>query len=147
MAVVGGHLKAGKKTTSRALSCPQSSPEKRASYYHPMKTIKVKAVIFDMDGVITDTMSYHFRVWRRIYAAEGFRVTKEEIYLREGQPGYRTIKEIFGERGIPFDEARARRILAEKERLLRRIVRKRFYPRVRGFPAPVCITRVLPPPW
>jgi beta-phosphoglucomutase len=98
-----------------------------------MKTIKVKTVIFDMDGVITDTMPYHFRAWRRIYAAEGFKVTREDIYRRERQPGYRTIREILGERGIPFDEAKARRILAEKEKLFKRIVHKRFVRGARGF--------------
>jgi beta-phosphoglucomutase len=98
-----------------------------------MKTIKVKAVIFDMDGVITDTMSYHFRAWRRIYATEGFRVTREEIYRKEGQSGCRTIREIFAERGIPLDEARARRILAEKEKIFKKIVRKRFIRGARGF--------------
>ncbi len=98
-----------------------------------MKTIKVKAVIFDMDGVITDTMPYHFRAWRRIYATEGFRVTKDEIYRREGQPGYRTIREIFGEHGVPFDEARARRILVEKEKFFKKIVHKRFIRGVKSF--------------
>ncbi|MFB3918894.1 MAG: HAD family hydrolase [Candidatus Velamenicoccus archaeovorus] len=98
-----------------------------------MKTIKVKTVIFDMDGVITDTMPYHFRAWRRIYAAQGFKVSREEIYRREGQPGYRTIKEILGERGIPFDEAKARRILSEKERLFKKIVHKRFIRGVKDF--------------
>lgn len=86
-----------------------------------------------MDGVITDTMPYHFRAWRRIYAAQGFKVSREEIYRREGQPGYRTIKEILGERGIPFDEAKARRILFEKEKLFKKIVHKRFIRGVKGF--------------
>ena len=51
-------------------------------------------MIFDMDGVITDTMPYHFRAWQKVYAEEGFPITKNEIYRREGQPGFVTIKDI-----------------------------------------------------
>lgn len=98
-----------------------------------MKTIKVKTVIFDMDGVITDTMACHFRAWRRIYAREGFKVTQCEIYLREGQPGYRTVKEILKDHGMAYSEEKARRILKEKEEYFKKIVRKRFIRGARGF--------------
>jgi beta-phosphoglucomutase len=89
-------------------------------------TLRVKAVIFDMDGVITDTMPYHFNAWKRIFKKEGFKVSECEIYLREGQPGNITVKEIFGQHGVPFDEDRAKRILAEKEKLFKKILRRRF---------------------
>ena len=56
---------------------------------------KVKAVIFDMDGVITDTMPFHFRVWKKVFAEQGLQVNECEIYMREGQPGLVTIEEIF----------------------------------------------------
>lgn len=87
-----------------------------------MLKLKVKAIIFDMDGVITNTMPAHFSVWKRIFKEEGIDVTKCEIYLREGQPGIVTIKEIFKERGRHFDERQARAILAKKERLFKKII-------------------------
>lgn len=90
--------------------------------------LKVKAVIFDMDGVITDTMPFHFRAWRKIFKDEGFDVTECEVYLREGQPGNVTLKEIFKEHGVPYQEEDARRILSKKEKLLKRILRRRFIP-------------------
>ncbi|MDD5574910.1 MAG: HAD family phosphatase, partial [Candidatus Omnitrophica bacterium] len=71
--------------------------------------------------------------WRRIYAREGLKVTSCEIYLREGQPGYRTIKEILGDHKIPFDEKRARRMLAAKEKYFKAIVSRRFVPGAKGF--------------
>ncbi len=94
---------------------------------------KVKAVIFDMDGVITDTMPYHFRAWKKIFGRAGISATKCAIYLREGQPGRVTIKEISREQGVPYDEAKARKMLAAKERLFKRTVRRRFVAGSRGF--------------
>lgn len=98
-----------------------------------MLKLKVKAIIFDMDGVITNTMPAHFSVWKRIFKEEGIDVTKCEIYLREGQPGIVTIKEIFKERGRHFDKRRARTILAKKERLFKKIIKRRFIPDSRSF--------------
>lgn len=86
-----------------------------------------------MDGVITNTMPFHYRAWRRIFKNEGLDVMKCEIYLREGQPGSVTIREIFAEHGLPCDEARAKKILAEKERLFKNTVKRRFIPGARAF--------------
>jgi beta-phosphoglucomutase len=98
-----------------------------------VKKIKVNTVIFDMDGVITDTMTYHFRAWRKIYAAEGVHLTKCEIYLREGQPGRKTIYEIFKEHGVSYNEKKVSRVLAQKEKLFKEIVHKRFVHGAKGF--------------
>ena len=87
---------------------------------------KVRAVIFDMDGVITDTMAYHMRAWRIIFARHGVRVSKNDIYKREGQKGISSVQEIFGDYGKPFHLSEGRKILLEKEELFKRIVKKRF---------------------
>lgn len=97
-----------------------------------MYKFKVKAVIFDMDGVITNTMPAHFRAWKKIFKREGLNATKCEIYLREGQPGNITIKEIFREHGLPFDVRKTKPILAKKEKLFKKIVRTRFIPGARS---------------
>lgn len=100
-----------------------------------MRKIKlyVKAVIFDMDGVITDTMPYHFRAWKAIFKEAGLNVSECEIYLREGQPGIITIKEIFKQHGFSFNEARAGEFLLQKENLFKKIIRRRFIPGSRSF--------------
>lgn len=98
-----------------------------------MRKLKVKAVLFDMDGVITDTMPYHFRAWKKVMRQTGIDVTECEVYLREGQPGRRTIKELFAERGRTFDPALAKRIIRDKEKLFKKIVRRRFVRGARRF--------------
>jgi beta-phosphoglucomutase len=91
------------------------------------------AVIFDMDGVIADTMTYHMRAWRMIFARYGIRVSKNDIYKREGQKGINSVEEIFGEYGRPFDLTGGHRILLEKEELFKSIVKKRFIAGSRAF--------------
>ncbi len=39
---------------------------------------KIKACIFDLDGVIVDTAKYHFKAWRRLANELGFDFTEEE---------------------------------------------------------------------
>jgi len=93
----------------------------------------VKSVIFDMDGVITNTMPDHYRSWKKIMNDEGIHVTYEDIYKREGQPGLSSVREIFTEHQKDFDEHRASAILRKKEDLFKKIVKTRFITGARNF--------------
>ena len=95
--------------------------------------LKVKAVIFDMDGVITNSMPEHFRAWRKIFSGEGILVTHLDVYAREGQPGKNTVRELFKTYGKPCTPGIAKAILEKKERLFNRIVKRRFIPGARRF--------------
>jgi len=79
-----------------------------------------------MDGVITNTMSYHYRAWKHIFLREGIDVTYEDVYCREGQKGLKSIQEISKKYGKAITLKRARRILTDKEKYFKRIVRIRF---------------------
>jgi beta-phosphoglucomutase len=39
---------------------------------------KPKAIIFDLDGVLTDTSEYHYQAWKRLADEEGIPFTREE---------------------------------------------------------------------
>ncbi|HTI15633.1 MAG TPA: beta-phosphoglucomutase [Dictyobacter sp.] len=43
-----------------------------------------KAVLFDLDGVLTDTSEYHYQAWKRLADDEGIPFTREEndVHLR-----------------------------------------------------------------
>ncbi|HLG78543.1 MAG TPA: beta-phosphoglucomutase [Ktedonobacteraceae bacterium] len=38
----------------------------------------IKAIIFDLDGVLTDTSEYHYRAWKHLADDEGIPFTREE---------------------------------------------------------------------
>ncbi len=98
-----------------------------------MKLLKIKAALFDMDGVITHSMPYHFRAWHMIFKEMGLLVSRLDVYLREGQPGRLTIRELCQEQGRPYSEDEADRLLAKKERLFKKIQKPRFVPGARGY--------------
>lgn len=55
------------------------------------KNIHLKAVLFDMDGVLFDSMPYHATAWHKVMETHGLHLSREEAYLHEGRTGASTI--------------------------------------------------------
>ena len=91
-----------------------------------MKQEKIKAIIFDMDGVITQTMIYHYRAWKQALLEDRILITKKEIYCNEGQPGLKFLDELNQKRGLNWKERDKKRILNRKENIYNQIVKIRF---------------------
>lgn len=51
----------------------------------------LKAVLFDMDGVLFDSMKKHSECWYKAMTHFGFQFSPEEAYLHEGRTGAGTI--------------------------------------------------------
>ena len=58
---------------------------------HGYSSINLKAVFFDMDGVLFNSMPNHARSWHKIMDEFGFNLTEEEAYMHEGRTGAGTI--------------------------------------------------------
>lgn len=54
-----------------------------------------KAVLFDMDGVLYDSMRFHAQSWQDIANRYHLKATLEDFYLFEGRTGNSTINELF----------------------------------------------------
>ncbi len=94
---------------------------------------RISTFIFDMDGVITDTMPYHFRVWRSVFSSEGIRASHEDIYKREGQKDIDSVRELFIEKEKFYTDAVGKGLLYKKEKLFKRILKRKFIPGSRTF--------------
>ena len=46
---------------------------------------KTQAVLFDMDGVLFDSMPYHAEAWHKTMKAHGLNLSREEAYMHEGR--------------------------------------------------------------
>ncbi len=55
---------------------------------------KLKCVIFDMDGVLYDSMKNHEISWIACFKNIGIDFSAYDAYLYEGKPGHHTIKEV-----------------------------------------------------
>lgn len=53
-----------------------------------------KAFLFDMDGVIYDSMKYHAKAWHTSMAKFGIPMSESDCYAHEGMRGVETIKEL-----------------------------------------------------
>jgi beta-phosphoglucomutase len=93
-----------------------------------MKTLPFKptAVIFDMDGVITDTMGFHYKAWKKALNAYGIKAGYCDIYLREGQKGLDTALEMMQEQKINPLPDKAQEILKLKEDIFKKISHPRL---------------------
>ena len=59
---------------------------------HGIEAFTPKAVLFDMDGVLYDSMPFHARSWHESMARFGIDMGPEEAYAYEGMRGVETIK-------------------------------------------------------
>lgn len=54
-------------------------------------SINLKAVLFDMDGVLFNSMPSHAKSWHKVMKEFGFTLSEEEAYMHEGRTGASTI--------------------------------------------------------
>jgi beta-phosphoglucomutase len=82
----------------------------------------VQAVIFDLDGVLVNSMPTHFRAWKRAFVeTAGLEITEREIYLLEGMRGIELVKKILEQRAKFPDNSLARRIHDNKSKIFKSI--------------------------
>ena len=55
-----------------------------------------KAFIFDLDGVITNTVWHHFQAWKKMFEEEGIKFSKKDYQKIDGIPRDEGIKKIVG---------------------------------------------------
>lgn len=59
----------------------------------------LKAIIFDVDGVLVDSMRFQADAWVKAFKEVGITITREDIYELEGSNNRRLIKSIFEKAG------------------------------------------------
>ena len=72
--------------------------EKSISDYlqkHGYPHLQLKAALFDMDGVLFNSMPYHADAWHKVMERHGLHLSREEAYLHEGRTGASTINIVY----------------------------------------------------
>ena len=84
---------------------------------HGFEALRPKAVLFDMDGVLYDSMPHHAIAWQRSMAKFGIHMTEADAYATEGARGVDTIRMMVKkQQGREIDEAEAQLMYDEKTR-------------------------------
>lgn len=85
---------------------------------HHYRAIRLKAVLFDMDGVLFDSMPYHAEAWNQAMSHFNMNLSREEAYMHEGRTGASTINIVSQrERGCEAESTEIEAIYAEKCRI------------------------------
>jgi len=81
------------------------------------KKFSLKAVLFDMDGVLYDSMPNHAKSWSQVMQAFGFNMTETEAYMHEGRVGSSTIDIIAKREGRALSLDERKLIYQEKTKI------------------------------
>ena len=82
------------------------------------KEFSPKAALFDMDGVLYDSMPNHAYSWHTSMASFGIEMSEADAYAHEGMRGVETIKKIVKEqRGLEISDEESQRMYDEKSRI------------------------------
>lgn len=80
--------------------------------------LRLRAVLFDMDGVLYNSMPYHAKAWHRAMAQFGYDLPEDEVYMHEGRTGTSTVNLVsMRERGVEETEERIQEIYKVKSDL------------------------------
>lgn len=79
----------------------------------------MQAVIFDLDGVLVDSMPTHFQAWKDAFTGiAGLEIAERDIYLNEGMRGIELVEKIFKQKNFS-NRSLARNVHDEKSRIFK----------------------------
>lgn len=86
-----------------------------------------KAIIFDMDGVIVDSMPYHFLAWYEALRPYGLRVSCFDVYSKEGERWEKTLKDLLKRSGIKPTKRLLDEIFTRRQKIFKKYFRRYIF--------------------
>ncbi len=84
----------------------------------------IKAVLWDLDGVLVDTGLFHFEAWRELFAGEGKEISEKEFRRTFGLRNNAILRDILGD----LPPQKVAELSRRKEELFRAKIGKRITP-------------------
>ncbi len=82
---------------------------------HWSPTPDVRALIFDCDGTLADTMPVHYRAWVSMLSEHGIAFPEDQFYAFAGMPTHLIIRQLAEEQGVPLVPGEVDGMLLDKE--------------------------------
>ncbi|MBO7338386.1 MAG: HAD-IA family hydrolase [Paludibacteraceae bacterium] len=81
-------------------------------------SLRINAVLFDMDGVLYDSMPFHAKAWVDALSAVGVNFSERDVYMNEGSRGSETVQTAYVRQfGHTCPEEEEQEIYKEKSRI------------------------------
>ncbi len=88
----------------------------------------IQGILFDLDGIIVDTLHFHYLAWKRMFAKLGGTVSEHTILLHEGRNSREILPILMKEAGLTIPTDKQEAFIEEKRTYYRSIARPRHYP-------------------
>lgn len=90
----------------------------------------IKGILFDLDGVIVDTLHYHYLAWKHMFGLRGGEVSEHTVLLHEGRNSREILPLLIKETGIAIPDEEHESFIDTKRKYFRSIVQVGYYPHV-----------------
>ena len=97
-----------------------------------LEGLGVSAVLFDLDGVLIDSMPFHYEAYRQVLAQEGLAVERQDIYLREGLGTPEVLRSLAEEKQWPLTPERMAELADRRRAVFYRLYEHRVFADVPG---------------
>jgi len=91
----------------------------------------VRAILFDLDGVLIDSMPIHEQSWRQVLNEIGIQLDPLYLRLHEGEKAEATIRELLGEHGREMSDSEVSELIERKRQLYRKTAPRGLIPGAR----------------
>jgi beta-phosphoglucomutase len=89
----------------------------------------IKAILFDLDGVIVDSLHYHYLAWDHMFKEIGGSVTEESIFLSEGMNSFDILPLFLKQFNAELPVEKHLQFIEDKRKYFRQIVKLTYYPK------------------
>jgi beta-phosphoglucomutase len=88
----------------------------------------IKAILFDLDGVIVNSLHYHYLAWDHMFKGIGGNVTEESIFLSEGMNSFEILPLFLKQFNVELPVEKHQKFVEDKRNYFRQIAKLTYYP-------------------
>jgi beta-phosphoglucomutase len=88
----------------------------------------IRGVLFDLDGIVVDTLHYHYLAWKYMFEKLGGSISEHSVLLHEGRNSREILPILMQESGVSIPADRQEQFIEEKRSYYRSIVHVKQYP-------------------
>ncbi len=88
----------------------------------------IKAILFDLDGVIVDSLYYHYLAWEKMFNDRGGSISLQSVYLHEGRNSFEILPLFCKEAGVDIPKEEHTDFIEAKRAYYREIAQLKYYP-------------------
>lgn len=91
------------------------------------KKQKIRAILIDMDGVLVDSMPYHYLAWYEAMRPLGVRVSCFDVYEREGENWEKSLRDFLSYGRIAPTKTLMKKVFSERRKIFLKYFKRTIF--------------------